>query len=144
MFRSALEDQARHEVAEGTSMEYLPKPEVLESCWEDDQPPTLAAMRLQWDPNMLGAAERVWRLPEGITLTGPAPERFGVTIVRKDLDAYSVRLLWNDIRFDWTALTRVQLLTTSLTPLLHALGQDLWSLLNQPIQAIVSHPRKAA
>jgi hypothetical protein len=125
-------------------MEYLPGPEVLESCWAEEKAPPLAAMRLHWDPNMLGAAERVWRLPEGIALTGPAPERFGVTIVRRDLDAYSVRLLWNDIRFDWTALTRTQLLTTSLVSLLHAMGQDLWTLLNQPIHAVISHPRKAA
>lgn len=125
-------------------MEYLPGPEVLESCWAEEEAPPLAAMRLHWDPNMLGATERVWRLPEGIALTGPAPERFGVTIVRKDLDAYSVRLLWNDIRFDWTALTRTQLLTTSLVSLLRALGQDLWALLNQPIHAVISHPRKAA
>lgn len=125
-------------------MEYLPKPEILESCWEDSDAPPLTALRLQWDPNMLGAAERVWRLPERIVLTGPAPERFGVTIIREDIDAYAVRLLWNDIRFDWTALTRMQLLTTSLVPIMRALGQDLWTLLNQPIHAVISHPRRAA
>lgn len=130
-------------------MEYLPRPEVLESCWTEEAGPPLAAMRLQWDPNMLGAAERVWRLPEGIALVGPAPERFGIAIIRRDLDAYTVRLLWNDIAFGWTALTRTQLLTTSLTPLLRALGQDLWTLLNQAIHAVAAQPmatqpRKAA
>ena len=125
-------------------MEFLPKPEILESCWSESKAPPLTAMRLRWDPNMLGAAERVWRLPEGIVLTGAAPERFGVTIIRADLDAYAVRLLWNDIRFDWTALTRTQVLTTSLAPILRALGQDLWALLNQPIHAVISHPRQAA
>jgi hypothetical protein len=132
-----------HHVTEGR-MQYLPKPVILE-CFEQDEPPLpLGTLRLQWDPNMLGAEERVWQLPRSITLTGPAPERFGLTVFRDDLDCYSVRLRWNDVSFHWSKLTRVQLLTTSLTPLLRALGQDLWQLLNQPISAVASHPRKAA
>lgn len=125
-------------------MDYLPKPIILESRDEDDCELPLTAMCLQWEPNMLGAAERVWHLPGFVRLTGPAPERFGLTVVRKSLDCYTVRMLWNDMSFRWTAATRTQLLTTSLSPLLKALGQDLWQLLNQPIHAVVSHPKQAA
>ena len=125
-------------------MEYLPKPVVLECYWDNDQQPPLAALRLQWDPNILGSAERVWHLPQSLTLIGPAPERFGLTLVRQNLDSYAVRMLWNGICFHWSAATRVQLLTSAMAPLLRSLGQDLWQLLNQPIHAVISHPRKVA
>jgi hypothetical protein len=114
-------------------MESLPKPVVVESYVETAYPPPLPALRLYWDPEKTGTAERSWFLPRHLTLKGPAPERFGLSIVRGHGDSYSARLLWNDLYLHWTALTRVQLLTSALSPLLRVLGQDVWQLLNQPV-----------
>ena len=58
---------------------------------------------------------------------------FGLTIQRRETDRYSVRLLWDRTCLSWNALTRVQLMTSALTPLLAAMGTDLWYLLDQPI-----------
>ena len=106
--------------------------------------PVFQAMVLRWDPNALGSAERLWYLPEDVCLTGPAPERFGVSIQRHDTDSYTVRVLWNRTYLSWTDLTRVQLLTSALAPLLGALGTDLWQLLAEPVRATVRMPRVAA
>jgi hypothetical protein len=125
-------------------MESLPKPVIVESYLETAYPPPLPALRLYWDPEMTGTAERSWFLPRHLTLKGPAPERFGLSIVRVAHDSYTVRLLWNDLYLNWTALTRVQLLTSALSPLLRVLGQDLWQLLNQPVQSEAAAVHKVA
>ena len=119
----------------------LSKPTVLE-CYLDDSTPPLPAMRLRWDSH--ATAEGRWYLPGHLTLTGAAPERFGLTIARRDTDVYAVRVLWNEMCLSWAGLSRVQLLTSALAPILRALGQDIWQLLNQPIDSVMAHPAKVA
>ena len=125
-------------------MDSLPTPAVVR-CYVDRhfQPP-LPAMRLRWDPNAPGSGERLWYLPEDVCLTGAAPEHFGVTIQRREADSYAVRVLWNRTCLSWANLTRVQLLTSALTPLLRAMGTDLWYLLDQPVSAEFTLPSEAA
>ena len=125
-------------------MEFLPKPAILESYLESAYHPPVPALRLHWDPETTGTAERSWYLPRHLTLKGPAPERFGVSIVRVDFDSYDVRLLWVDMYLSWMGLTRVQLLTSALSPLLRILGRDLWQFLNQPVQSVVAPTSKVA
>jgi hypothetical protein len=122
-----------------TIMEALPKPAILESYLDRASQPPMPAMHLRWETAQ-GTTERRWYLPRHLTLTGPAPERFGLTIVRRAADSYAVRMIWDDMNLNWTDLTRVQLLTSAITPILRALGQDLWQLLNQPIEAGAVHP----
>jgi hypothetical protein len=122
----------------------LPEPEVLRCFFDDSFRPRLPAMCLRWHADSGPVAERLWELPDGVCLAGPPPVRFGVSIQRRAADSYSVRLLWNHTGLTWTALTRVELLTSALAPLLAALGTDLWHLLDQPISAEASLPRKAA
>jgi hypothetical protein len=125
-------------------MDSLPAPTVVR-CYIDTQfQPPLPAMRLRWDPNVPGSAERLWYLPEDVSVTGAAPENFGFTIHRRGEDSYAVRVLWNRTSFSWAALTRVQLLTSALTPLLRAMGTDLWYLLDQPVSAEATLPRQSA
>jgi hypothetical protein len=110
-------------------------PEVVECYFDEAFDPQLPAMRLRWPARAAGRRERLWELPEGLTFTGPAPERFGIHIRRTDADAYRVRLLWDRTCLTWPSLSRTQLLASSLTGLLAALGTDLWCLLDQPLAA---------
>jgi hypothetical protein len=125
-------------------METLPQPEVIRRFTDHDGQTALPAMRLRWDPNVMGFGERLWYLPENVCVTSPAPERFGVCIERHGEDAYAVRLLWNRTHLSWSSLTRVQLLTSALSPLLAALGTDLWQLLSEPVHTTLRLPRVAA
>jgi len=124
-------------------METLPRPEVIRRYNDAECQPPLPAMRLRWDARATGF-DRLWDLPENVCMTGPAPERFGVSIERHGEDAYAVRVLWNQTHLSWPALKRVQLLTSSLAPLLAALGTDLWQLLAEPARATLRMPRLAA
>jgi len=123
-------------------MPVLQAPEVLRSYLDEEFDPHVPALRLRWstagDPS-----ERIWELPEGVTILGPPPERFGVLVERWAEDGYSVRLLWNRTLVSWSALTRVQLLTSSLAPVLRVIGNDLWQILAQPVQPL-SIPLPAA
>ena len=112
----------------------LPKPEVTRCFFEESFDPPLPAMDLGWDPDGPGVAERVWHLPDCVLLKGPAPHRFGITIHRQGRDSYQVRVLWNQLSLRWDDLSRVQIMASSLTNILDALGTDLWYLLNQPIE----------
>jgi hypothetical protein len=125
-------------------MHSLPAPEVLRCYVHTGFQPHLPAMRLRWDVGALGSADRLWYFPEDVCLTGPAPEDFGVTIQRRAADAYAVRVLWNNTCLSWPALSRVQLLTSALAPLLRAMGTDLWYLLDQPVAAELYLPCEAA
>jgi hypothetical protein len=115
-------------------MDTLPKAVVVESYLADEYQPAMQVLRLRWDPDSPGIMDRSWYLPQHVTLKGPAPERFGMTVTRSGTDSYMVRLAWNDMYLSWTRLTRVQLLTSALSAILRALGQDLWQLLNKPVQ----------
>ena len=119
----------------------LPAPEVLRCFFDDTFEPHLPAMCLRW---RCGRGERLWELLEGVTLVGPAPERFGVSIQRVGGDAYSVRVLWDRTCFVWQSVRRVELLTCALAPLLGAIGTDLWYLLDQPVHGEACTPCRAA
>jgi hypothetical protein len=119
----------------------LPAPEIVRCFFDDSFQPRLPAMCLRWRE---ASQERLWDLPDGVCLAGPPPERFGVTIQRRDFDTYAVRLLWNRTGMFWPTLTRTELLGSVLSPLLGAMGTDLWHLLDQPVSAEASMPRRAA
>jgi hypothetical protein len=119
----------------------LPTPEVVRCYFDDTFEPHLPAMCLRWGGDR---GERLWDLPGGVTLVGPAPERFGVSVQRAGQDTYRVRLLWDDSCFVWKAVRRVQLLTSAFAPLLGALGTDLCSLLDQPVDTEPCEPCRAA
>src|SRR5260370_37376266 len=123
-------------------MDALPRPEVLRRFTDAACQPPLAALSLRWGASAL--ADRLWELPENICLTGPAPERFGFSIARHGDDSYGLRVLWNRTLLSWPDLTRVQILTSALAPLLAALGTDLWQLLAEPARATLRMPRLAA
>src|SRR5438105_1571026 len=109
-------------------MTTLPAPEVVRSYFDDAFDPHLPAVSLSWRG---GPPERVWELPEGVSLVGPAPRRFGFRARPRRDGSYEVRLLWDRTCFSWPSLSRVQLLGSSLAPLLAALGNDLWCLLDR-------------
>ena len=114
-------------------MSDLPRPEVLRCFLEDSFQPPLPAMGLCWDVDAADVADRVWRLPDGVSIRGPAPSRFGVSVSRHGADAYQVRMLWNGLGMTWENLSRVQIMASALAPMLAALGTDVWNLLTQPI-----------
>ena len=109
----------------------LPKPDVKRCFFEQHFDPPLAAMELRRDQE---TAERVWQLPDSVMIKGPAPVRFGVTIRRIGENAYDVRVLWNRLCLSWESLTRRQIMTSSLAPVLGSLGTDVWYLLEQPVE----------
>jgi hypothetical protein len=115
--------------------------EVVRCYFDETFDPPLPAMILEWDG---GAPERLWELPEGFTFCGPAPRHFGVSIRRLSRDDYAVRLLWDRTSIIWQSLSRVQLLTSALHPLLAALGTELRDLLDQPIQPPLRQLQRAA
>ncbi len=115
----------------------LPKPEVVRCFFEQSFDPPLPAMELRWNEDANGAFDRVWHLPDNVIVKGPAPQRFGVMIHRLGDNSYKVRVLWNRMRLSWDGLTRTQIMTSSLTLLLGALGTDAWYLLNQPVEEVL-------
>jgi hypothetical protein len=125
-------------------MESLPTPHVDRCYFDDGFQPRLPAMLLRWDSQLMQPAERLWYLPEGVCMVGPAPERFGISVQRRDTDRYAVRVLWDRTCLSWRAVSRAQLLTSALNPVLGALGTDLRQLLDQPLRAQVELPQQAA
>jgi hypothetical protein len=108
----------------------LSAPEVVRSYVDDSFRPRLPIFCLRWEAE--GNTERLWELPEGVTVLGPAPTRFGLSVQRLDSGSYAVRLLWDRTYLSWAALSRAELLTCCLSTVLSALGKDLWHLLDQP------------
>jgi hypothetical protein len=121
----------------------LPSPEVVRCYFDDSFAPRLPAMCLRWDAELRGG-DRQWELPEGVTIVGPPPERFGISIRRCGEDSFSVRLLWDHTCLTWQDLPRAALLTSALETLLGALGTDLWYLLDQPVRPAPAHRDRAA
>ena len=115
-------------------MDYLPKPEVVRCFRDSNLTGVISAMELRWHLEAPGTVERVWHLPHGVTVHSPAPTRFGITIERLGDDAYKVQLVWNRLTLAWNPLTRVQIMTSSLSIVLQALGTDMWHLLHQPLE----------
>jgi hypothetical protein len=122
----------------------LPNVKVVRCYFDESFEPHLPAMTLRWDTPGQEPAERLWELPAGFHVLGPAPERFGFQVRRLDSNYYSLRLLWDQTCLSWPSVSRLQLMSCSLAPLLAALGTDLWSLLDQPIySAKRARPRAA-
>jgi hypothetical protein len=121
----------------------LPAPQIVRCYFETSFTPHLPAMCLHWDDE-ISEQERLWELPEGITILGIPPRRFGVSILRQGEDSYEVRLLWDRSAFHWRFLPRAEVLTSSLAPLLSALGTEIWYLLEQPFPQEQRQPLIAA
>jgi hypothetical protein len=109
----------------------LPKPEVVRRYVDEMFHRTAAVLSLRW-PGSAAHGERLWELPDGVNIVGAPPQRFGFHLQRAGGDAFSLRLLWNGTCLSWPSLSRMQLLSSALAPLLAALGTDLWYLLDQP------------
>jgi hypothetical protein len=112
----------------------LPAPQIIRCYFEDSFDSHLPAMELRWDPDVPGGAERTWYFPDCLSLQGPPPERFALTIRRCGDDAHDLRVLWNRLCLNWDALSRTEIMASSLTAILAALGTDLWYLLSQPVE----------
>ena len=82
------------------------EPEVLDCFFDGGFSPPLPAMRLHWLSDTFRRS-RIWQLPAGLRIAGPAPQRFGITIHGVSTDAYDVCLLWDANRMHWHALSRV-------------------------------------
>jgi hypothetical protein len=112
----------------------LPPPLVVRCGCDPAFDACPAVMELRWDSGSPASARRTWSLPGGISLCSSPPERFGITVQRREADSYYVDLLWNHTFLCWASLTRSQLAGSALLPLLQAMGTDLWELLDQPVE----------
>jgi len=121
----------------------LPRPEVVRRFAEDFFHCSAPALSLRW-PDSAALDERLWELPDGVNILGAPPERFGYHLQRVGTDAYTLRLLWNHTVLSWPMLSRMQLLSSALAPLLFALGMDLWTLLEQPMRRETKKLSRAA
>lgn len=119
----------------------LPSAEVVRRFIDEDFDRHTPVAVLRWADE--GPAERLWELPEGLCITGPAPRRFALHVRRHSRDGYAVRLLWDGTQLSWPSLGRADLLGSCLAALLKALGQELWSVLEQPLPVLRFQPRAA-
>ena len=122
----------------------LPTPAVLRRYFDDSAGPLVPAFELRWPDDPARSRDRLWELPENVSLVGPPPGRFGVKVDRVGADAFAVVVLWDRTRLAWDGLTRVQLLTSALAPLLRAVGGDLRAALEQPAGSVRAWRAKAA
>ncbi len=110
----------------------LPAVEVIRKSIDESFDPSIPVLWLRWADHG-PAAERLWELPDGLSILGTPPRRFGMRLKRTGGDAYELRLIWEQTHLSWPLLSRAELLATSLAPLLAALGIDLWAMLEHPI-----------
>src|SRR5262249_25108290 len=110
----------------------LPTVEVVRTYFDEAFDAQAPIRVLRWSD---AQGERLWELPEGLTITGPAPRGFGFQVRRLGPDSYSARVAWDRTYLAWPSLSKVDLLSSCLAPLLAALGADLWQLLDQPATA---------
>jgi hypothetical protein len=110
----------------------LPSAEVVRKFVEESFDPHAPVLVLRW-PEPAGSAERLWELPEGLSILGKPPRQFGLQLRRQAADGYAVRMVWERTQLSWPALSRMELLGSSLAALLSAVGLDLWSMLEQPV-----------
>jgi hypothetical protein len=118
----------------------LPIPEIVRRHVEDFFHRSAPVMSLRWPPSV---TEKLWELPDGVNILGTPPERFGFHLQRVGRDAYAVRVLWNHTCLSWETLSRMQLLSSSLVPLLTVLGMDLWCQLEQAVRGYQTVGRAA-
>lgn len=112
----------------------LPAPHIERCFFETRFQPHLPAMELRWDADAPGVSDRAWYLPDDVCIKGPAPGRFGLTLHRRADNAYRLHVLWNRLCLAWEDLPRSEIMASSLSVILDALGTDLWYLLCQPIE----------
>jgi hypothetical protein len=112
----------------------LPAAEVVREYIDDSFDAQSPILVLRWEDEP-GRGERLWELPEGLCVVGSAPRRLGFHIRRQKEDCYAVRLMWENTHLTWPTLSRMELLASCLSPVLGALGIDLWSMLEQPLPA---------
>ena len=122
----------------------LPTPAILRRYFDESAGRIVPAYELRWDEGPFQPRERLWELPEHVSLLGLPPQRFGIKIECVGADAYEVVVLWDRTRLAWDGLTRMQLLTSALAPLLKALGSDLRSTLEQSARTGQGKVRQAA
>jgi hypothetical protein len=120
----------------------LPTPEIVRRSVEEYFHRSAPALSLRW-PASAAATEKLWELPDGVNILGTPPEHFGFHLQRVGRDSYAVRLLWNHTCLSWESLSRVELLSSALAPLLTALGTDLWCLLEEPMRGYQTVSRAA-
>jgi len=113
----------------------LPQPRITGCACERAFPSYLATLKLEWDDHDVASRQLTWSMPRDFLLSSPVPVRFGIRLVRLDLNSYSLYVIWNETRLAWDHLTRQQVARSSLPQLLAALGTDLEELLDQPIEA---------
>jgi hypothetical protein len=118
----------------------LPSVEVIRKFIDTDFDPRSPVLVLDWSDSH---SERLWELPMGLCVVSAPPRQFALQARRHEVDSYAVRLRWDGTLLSWPALSRVELLGSCLSPLLSALGLDLWSLLEQPIPSRRSWARAA-
>jgi hypothetical protein len=116
-------------------VQMLPAVEVVRRSVEGSLDISLPVLTLRWAQPTHSQSERLWELPEGVCMVGPGPERFGFSFRALDNGDFTVRLLWDRTTLHWPAVSRVELLASSLAPLMGAVGLDLWALLDQPAKA---------
>jgi hypothetical protein len=116
-------------------MQQLPAPHIVRCFFETRFEPHLPAMELQWDADAHGVADRTWHLPDRVSLRGPAPSCFGLVLHRHGANAYQLHILWDRVCLCWEDLPRSEIMASSLSIVLAALGTDLWYLLDQPIDS---------
>jgi hypothetical protein len=117
----------------GMSTAMMVEPGIVCCQFDNAFQPHLLAMELDWRDSDWATTSRTWVLFEGLQFIGPAPRRFGMELLRHGVDAFSLRMLWNNTRLAWPDLKRGQITHTSLGELLAAMGTDLNYLLDQPI-----------
>jgi hypothetical protein len=122
-----------------TALSVLPSPEIVSCetvslCADDQFLPQMGALHLDWNGWPGARRPHAWRMPLGLTVTGPVPTRFGVRISRIGEDQYTLHLVWDRSGFAWADLTRNELKATSLAELLASIGTSLDSLLGQPVR----------
>ena len=116
----------------------LPPAQVVRKVIDEAFDIRSPVMVLEWSEGG-SSTERLWELPDGFSIMGCAPRRFGLLIRRNSSDAYNVQILWDRTQLVWRAVSRLDLLASCLAPLLAAVGLDLWSLLEQPIPSARMH-----
>jgi hypothetical protein len=120
----------------------LSRPQVIRSYLDESYAPSVPVLCLRWEAD--GQEERLWELPEGMSVLGPAPRLLGFTVHRTKAGHHAARLIWDRTCLSWDALSSADLLTSCLSPLLAAVGIDLWYLLEDARAGNGKGPFRAA
>jgi hypothetical protein len=120
----------------------LPSAEVMRKFVDESFDPHAPVFALRWsDP--VASTERLWELPQGLSILCAPPRQFGLHLRRHAADGYAVRVVWERTQLSWPALSRMELLGSSLPALLGAVGLDLWAMLEGPVSGARQRARAA-